>query len=1447
MNAIVRLGAGSHAPDNAPAPKKNPFSRAFPEIFGKSDPTYDWDIRPVLVLSTKKEGNRVPTWHPQHKSRFIEELNRAGYCGSHCNEIELAPYPLDYTWPRNMEWKPLPVLSAPQFRHNFMLVMPLDDDGRYAAPNGTQWIDYSPEHDHDLQKVHACLGTGVEVVVIAAKDLHDNDLRSASAAYDAGSSVRPRLVHFDGDRFNDVSDAEIGRVRRRFLPQERFIFNHAVNMNVMGSRALMSLCRERRWTRRLAQHFLPSFTHMSWDFGHPLVLQMLFAIRKSGRAVPDVDQTALRKLSYGQEPLVLARGLPFTWQNGERFDFVWTGSGKYPKFVQDLGVISEQTEGLGAVRMEKAGDELFRLCRNLIRWDFIDLDGSRVAITRSGERFLDLIGTEADDPDVLLRWRSEEGELISHHHVEDADRWCNRVFRAMKRKVADLPASAMVEDTGTHWEPEPSNMVAIRGTVIPVSDDDLVDPEFLQYLKAAEQEQRTLPLHEMRRGVVREMQPLEREARVVALWVGIPIAVLDSVGLANHAADLFKDMTAIDAECNAIIAAADAAIPGRMLARRKIGTVSVFGTSKKTGPIRDIPDELVVEEGDIVADVIAGKVLCTERKADDPLELAAMYESQIKRKDFGAEIVTGLRCYGDGQPRITFSFGFLVGRINTRTGQIVWRKKILKKDAERLESWSRGGQMREILGNPDLSEEGVWRIFPDGRVEKQIRKSQGVDDVKAEKAETAKAEAKDEALPSIAAPAANSQQSKVEDDPTPEQIAEVAAAYAEPETTITATTSVKLGMSSAKPNPVLAILERIYREEWMGIVDRDGFLAQARRRPMMIGSFLGVPGNHTDFVKTHFGLAEGEKPVCQLVTITKSIKKKSEAEYAQELRNLLADGNSVIFVTNDETHVPAIFSANGPVFEPQYNAFEVAARVLLRLEAELEEKAEKALEISSGSEAVSQMDLAIRRDGSVFVDGAWEKIVVPAKFVGGVLNTLRRVVLDGHINIDALATMRLWAEGARIKGVSNGDGPASLKDIPGIGRIRKRLENLYAKMEGNGCKVGIVFHGPPGTGKTMLARTLARDTGRHFVLGSFAEWQSTGDGHLGDVLKAMKASFAEAKANQPAMLFIDEMDSLGDRNKLSGSGKDYMTAVINAFIEHVQGFHTRGDVVVVGATNNIGRLDAAITRSGRLGEHVHIGLPDRKEIGEIVDWYLEQASKTTELSGDIDRSRVADLLDGSSPADIGAVIDNAVNLAKQDDTTLTVAHILQSITTAAGTTMNAASTEFFCVHEAARLTALHLMGAITDRVACVRSSPGVSSSTGIVLNCASTGSMSSELVTLLKFNLAGMAAATMAGPDAADVGTIARPCIEQARRIAAELVSLGMGAGCRVAFVAMSNAAALDQAVTEWLEWAYGQVEELLRPHHAAIAELASEIRVREHLGVDHITEVLGLHIRSAA
>ena len=137
---------------------------------------------------------------------------------------------------------------------------------------------------------------------------------------------------------------------------------------------------------------------------------------------------------------------------------------------------------------------------------------------------------------------------------------------------------------------------------------------------------------------------------------------------------------------------------------------------------------------------------------------------------------------------------------------------------------------------------------------------------------------------------------------------------------------------------------------------------------------------------------------------------------------------------------------------------------------------------------------------------------------------------------------------------------------------------------------GVLLSGPPGTGKTLFAGALASTCNAHLVAASVSRWQSAG--HLGDTLAAMRASFSEAASRKPSILFLDELDSIGNRATLSGRDAIYWTQVVNSLLELVDGHERLDGVVVVGATNHPEAIDPALMRSGRLDRHIRIPLPD---------------------------------------------------------------------------------------------------------------------------------------------------------------------------------------------------------------------------------------------------------------
>lgn len=200
---------------------------------------------------------------------------------------------------------------------------------------------------------------------------------------------------------------------------------------------------------------------------------------------------------------------------------------------------------------------------------------------------------------------------------------------------------------------------------------------------------------------------------------------------------------------------------------------------------------------------------------------------------------------------------------------------------------------------------------------------------------------------------------------------------------------------------------------------------------------------------------------------------------------------------------------------------------------------------------------------------------------------------------------------------------------------------------------GIVLSGPPGVGKTIYARALARTCDVPIYVHSLARWQAKG--YLNEVLKAMRAAFAEAKQNAPCILFLDEIDSFGDREQLSGANEHYCREVVNALLECLDGSVAREGVIVVGATNLPHKVDAALLRPGRLDKQVSIPLPDASARLGILRHYLGDALPGAALPD------IAERLAGTTGAAIEQLARNARRLARRARRGLLVEDVVASL------------------------------------------------------------------------------------------------------------------------------------------------------------------------------------------
>ncbi|MDT8326963.1 MAG: AAA family ATPase [Roseovarius sp.] len=192
-----------------------------------------------------------------------------------------------------------------------------------------------------------------------------------------------------------------------------------------------------------------------------------------------------------------------------------------------------------------------------------------------------------------------------------------------------------------------------------------------------------------------------------------------------------------------------------------------------------------------------------------------------------------------------------------------------------------------------------------------------------------------------------------------------------------------------------------------------------------------------------------------------------------------------------------------------------------------------------------------------------------------------------------------------------------------------------------------LFYGPPGTGKTWLARAMGASAGIACVTGSFAEWQAAG--HLGDMLREMRKTFAEAQARAPCILFIDEIDAVGSRESRDPHNANYRTQVINGFLGEMNAIALHEGVIVVGACNHFDRIDPAVLRAGRFDLRVLVPLPDAASLLALLRRHLRD-----EIA-DQDLVTLARASVGCSPAEIDAAIRAARSDARHAGTGLSVA------------------------------------------------------------------------------------------------------------------------------------------------------------------------------------------------
>ena len=192
---------------------------------------------------------------------------------------------------------------------------------------------------------------------------------------------------------------------------------------------------------------------------------------------------------------------------------------------------------------------------------------------------------------------------------------------------------------------------------------------------------------------------------------------------------------------------------------------------------------------------------------------------------------------------------------------------------------------------------------------------------------------------------------------------------------------------------------------------------------------------------------------------------------------------------------------------------------------------------------------------------------------------------------------------------------------------------------------GVLLYGPPGTGKTMLAKAVANETDATFIKMAGSELVHK---FIGEGAKLVRDLFEVARDNQPAVLFIDEIDAIASKrtdSKTSGDAEVQRTMM--QLLSEMDGFDERGEVRIIAATNRFDMLDEAILRPGRFDRLIEVPKPETAG-REII---FEIHTRNMNLAGDVDFVELAESTPDASGADIKAICTEAGMFAIRDDRT----------------------------------------------------------------------------------------------------------------------------------------------------------------------------------------------------
>ncbi len=447
--------------------------------------------------------------------------------------------------------------------------------------------------------------------------------------------------------------------------------------------------------------------------------------------------------------------------------------------------------------------------------------------------------------------------------------------------------------------------------------------------------------------------------------------------------------------------------------------------------------------------------------------------------------------------------------------------------------------------------------------------------------------------------------------------------------------------------------------------------------------------------------------------------------------------------------------------------------------------------------------------------------------------------------------------------VVTGKPKTTFKDVAGIDSEKQELAEVVdflrdkSKFAAVGARVprGVLLSGEPGTGKTLLARAIAGEANVPFFATSGSDFSGI---IVGLGVAKIKDIFEMAKRNAPCLLFIDEIDAIGQRRSQNSFNDQDREQTLNQLLIEMDGFSNETGIIVIGATNRPDMLDPALLRPGRFDRQVHIDLPDMAGRAEI----LRLHAKKIKMHESVDLGKLARGTTGFSGADLENLLNEAALHAVRSGRKLVADEDIEEARDKSLMgprkirKMRPEDIKLTAYHEAGHAFASTAFAGIADPIHKATIIPR-GRALGMVQHLPIDDKVSMSLAEVranLVIDLAGRAAeeiffgadkiTTGAESDIAAATALARRSITMSglsSKIGMVSVNQAQTFGARVPLEAASEKTAemVDAEIRAWTDAAYADAIKILTKNKATVEKLANELLTRETLTGDEIMEIV--------